>query len=305
MSNHVLPILLVLGLFLLERVGVTLLTRSADGRNWVRSHRFMHPNAICLLRIPMGVTSILLWEWVGPATALVWFAFWMITDLTDGTIARSCDLVTERGKWLDPLSDKCMVLPPLLFFALSPGVSASPPASIVVAFVIVDFAGQLSRLFVQRTSANLFGKTKTGAAALLMGLIALHQISPVPGVTPSAVAFLSSIALVLAVLSAAGKILARRAYAALLVSGALLAGGLALAELLRGHLLRGVLLALLPLALKLLDEDFSVPAAPSRSAKVNGEHLEANWRRLPGTVRVGVILVLLIAGCIWAAHAPA
>lgn len=304
MSDLALPILLVLGLFLLERVGVTALTRSPGGRDWVRSHRLMHPNAICLVRIPMGVLSILLWEWAGPATALVWFAFWMITDLTDGTIARRCDLVTERGKWLDPLSDKCMVLPPLVFLALAPGVSASPPASIIIAFAVVDVAGQLSRLFVQRTSANLFGKTKTGAVTLLMGIVALHQISPVPGVTPDAIAFFATLALVLAVLSAAGKILARRAYAALLVAGTLLAVGLALAELVQGHLLRGAMLALLPLALKLLDVDFGAPVGSSWLAKASGGDVEAKWRRLPETVRVSVILALLVLGCMCAAHVP-
>ncbi|MFW5803560.1 MAG: CDP-alcohol phosphatidyltransferase family protein [Verrucomicrobiota bacterium] len=304
MSDLVLPILLVLGLFLLERVGVMSLTRSSGGRDWVRSHRFAHPNAICLARIPMGIVSILLWKWLGPAAALVWFAFWMITDLTDGTIARSCDLVTERGKWLDPLSDKCMVLPPLVFLALVPGVSASPPASIVIAFAVVDVAGQLSRLFAQRTSANLFGKTKTGAVTLLLGFVALHQISPVPGVTPTSVAFLAGIALVLAVLSAAGKILARRAYAGLLIAGTLLAAGLALVELVQGRLLRGAMLVLLPIALKLLDVDFSLPAGSSRLAKL-GRDLEAKWRRLPETARVGVILALLTAGCMCAAHVPA
>ncbi|MBP5638611.1 MAG: hypothetical protein J6X55_03975 [Victivallales bacterium] len=30
----------------------------------------------------------------------------MIIDMTDGTIALNCDLVTETGKCLDPLSDE-------------------------------------------------------------------------------------------------------------------------------------------------------------------------------------------------------
>ncbi len=304
MSDLVLPILLALGLLVLERVGVTLLTRSPAGRDWVRSHRFAHPNTICLVRIPMGVLSILLWEWIGPSAALVWFAFWMSTDLADGTIARSCGLITERGKWLDPLSDKCMVLPPLLYVALEPAVTVSPPAGIIIAFVLVDIGGQLSRLFVQRTSANLFGKAKTGAATFLLGIVALHQIAPVPGVTPTAVAFLAGIALVLALLSAGAKILARRAYAVLLSVGALLAAGLALAELIQGRILRGAMLALLPLALKLLDEDFSAPTRPAGLAMLSARGLEAKWRRLPETVRVGVILVLLILGCVCAAHAP-
>ena len=49
------------------------------------------------------------------SAATLWFAFFMITDLSDGTIARNCDLQTEMGKWLDPLSDKFMYFPVLFY----------------------------------------------------------------------------------------------------------------------------------------------------------------------------------------------
>ena len=304
MNDLAIPILLVLAIFALERVGVTGATRSAAGCRWILRHPWVHPNAICLARIPMGLVSILVWELAGPTAAFVWVAIWMISDLTDGTIARNCDLVTERGKWLDPLSDKCMVLPPLLFLALAPGVTVPPPLGVSLAFVVVDVVGQLSRLFVERTSANLFGKGKTGLVTVLLGVITLHQIAPLPEVTPQTVAAMATLCLVLGVLSAAGKTLPRRTYAALLVTGAAVCLLFAALSLLREHLVATALWLALPFAMKLLDEDFAIPACLGCSTTGSFARFETRfWWQTPKTARVTIILVLLIGGCFAAAHA--
>jgi len=96
----------------------------------------------------------------------------MITDLTDGTIARNCDLATETGKWLDPLSDKCMYFPPLIYFA----ARGLLPEVLVGVLVVTDSVGQLSRLFTQKQAANYFGKAKTALITTLLSLVALDQL---------------------------------------------------------------------------------------------------------------------------------
>lgn len=254
-------------LFVAERLLAVRLTRRPAVRDWIRAHPILHPNSISLVRIPMGVMTILLWTFFSPAFAIVWFAFWMITDLTDGTIARNCGLATERGKWLDPLSDKCMVLPPLLFFALGPRIDAAPPLAAVVLIIAADVFGQTARLFVSRTAANLFGKAKTAMTTLLLGLVALHQLSPLLGVTPAGIVGVTYLTAVLALLSVFGKTAPPHYAPAVLVLGNLACGILATALAQTGRVVAPILLMFLVPVLSLLDEDrgFDAPT-PWRAA---------------------------------------
>ena len=177
-----LTIAIVLAMLGLERIFIMLLTRNSRGREFCRSHWWLHPNGISVMRLPMGVISILMacqgW-WL---TAMLWFSFWMITDMTDGTIARNCDLVTETGKWLDPLSDKFMYFPPLIYLSAGSVFSWGLkilPFSLVVIFVVLDVLGQLSRFWVKKKAANSFGKAKTALVTVVLSVISLNQIQQI------------------------------------------------------------------------------------------------------------------------------
>ena len=165
----------------IERLVAIKVTGNPAGREFIRRHTIFHPNAISLIRMPMGLISV----WFGlqgwwPA-AILWFAIWMISDMTDGTIARNCDLGSETGKWLDPLSDKCMSFPGLLFFALNKSVAEGTRLSLfnVLVFIAIDVFGQCSRLFSRKKAANPFGKAKTALVTILLALLSLNQIYPV------------------------------------------------------------------------------------------------------------------------------
>ena len=67
--------------------------------------------------IPWGWSRWLLLHLGYPRACFLFFTFWMITDITDGDIARKCDLHTEEGETIDPLSDKLMYLPMLVYLA--------------------------------------------------------------------------------------------------------------------------------------------------------------------------------------------
>jgi len=161
---------------LVERVTVSRLTRSIRGREWIRRTPLLHPNGISLMRMPMGALCVWMahqgW-WEG---ATLFFAFWMISDLTDGTIARNCDLGTESGTWLDPLSDKFMYFPALAYCAFPGHVRFPLPWAWVTAFLLIDAFGQASRLFTRKKAANYFGKAKTAFVIIVLACTGLDQV---------------------------------------------------------------------------------------------------------------------------------
>ena len=91
-------VILILLLLLVERVTITTLCKNPTSREFLRKNTLFHPNTISLMRIPQGIISVIFAYYGNWSAATLWFAFWMISDLTDGTIARHCQLESETGK---------------------------------------------------------------------------------------------------------------------------------------------------------------------------------------------------------------
>ncbi len=220
----------VMLMFAVERFVMTQYVRTAAQKEWVRRHKWLHPNSICYYRCPMGIVTVLLFHYGMPLLSSYVFAFWMITDLTDGDIARRCDLGTESGKTIDPLSDKLMYIPPLIYLSLMGYFSVWA----VAAFVVIDVFGQFTRFFIKEKSANLFGKAKTFVAVILLMFTAMEIIS---GPMPYArmLGPLMHILVALALCSAALKVIPNYWYANILSLMNLVCGLGGIVVILMGH----------------------------------------------------------------------
>ncbi|MEJ2200708.1 MAG: CDP-alcohol phosphatidyltransferase family protein [Desulfuromonadaceae bacterium] len=169
-----LPVLVML---VAERFAVSYFLRTPQQVDWVRRHRWLHPNSISRARYPMGFLSVMLLYLDFPRLCFLFFTFWMITDITDGEIARKCDLNTEEGATIDPFSDKLMYSPMLLYLAWNGWLNPWW----VGLFLLFDIIGQLSRSFIKVKAANLFGKAKTFLVVVLLIVVGLAWIyGPLP-----------------------------------------------------------------------------------------------------------------------------
>lgn len=122
------------------------------------------PNKLTLGRIllvPLFVAAMLIPFPLHNLTALVLFSAASITDLFDGRIARKRGLITDFGKFADPLADKILVLAALLCFVQN-GL-CDCVAVIVVLFreFVVTSIRLIAASKGEVIAANKWGKVKT------------------------------------------------------------------------------------------------------------------------------------------------
>lgn len=91
----------------------------------------------------------------------IFFVVGSATDAIDGKIARKYNLITDFGKFFDPLADKFLVNSPLIFLACYGRI----PALIIILMIGRDLAVDGIRFMAaskgEVIAANIFGKLKT------------------------------------------------------------------------------------------------------------------------------------------------
>ena len=102
---------------------------------------------------------------IGKIVALAIFIIAALTDLLDGKIARKHNLVTNLGKFLDPIADKILTAT-ALFMLMADGTIPAPYGVIAVTIIIArEFMVSALRLIAasQGTvlAADIWGKAKT------------------------------------------------------------------------------------------------------------------------------------------------
>lgn len=144
------------------------------------------PNKLTILRtvlIPFFLVA-LLWDAVpyGNWIALVIFAAASLTDMLDGKIARKYNLVTNFGKFMDPLADKLLVSSAMIAFIELERI----PCWIVIIIIAREFVISGFRLVAADKgiviAAGIWGKIKTAEQMVMLCIL----IADLGSVFPSA-----------------------------------------------------------------------------------------------------------------------
>lgn len=136
------------------------------------------PNKLTMARVIMipFFVIFMLTGWGGEASKWISLAIFIVaslTDLLDGHIARKHNLVTNFGKFMDPLADKLLVCSAMI--CLIP--SGKLPTAIVIVIIAREFIISGFRLVASDNgiviAANYWGKFKTvSQMAMIIVLIA-------------------------------------------------------------------------------------------------------------------------------------
>ena len=140
------------------------------------------PNKLTVIRIALAPLFLLLALVDFPfhylAAGLV-FGAAALTDMYDGRIARSQGLITNLGKFLDPLADKMLTTAALLYFLAAGRLDVWAVMIVLTREFMVTSVRLLAAKDGTVIAANIWGKLKTVAQfiAILFELAALEFAS--------------------------------------------------------------------------------------------------------------------------------
>lgn len=143
------------------------------------------PNKLTVARIiatPLFMAALMIEFPYHYTVALILFAAASLTDMIDGKLARKYNLITDFGKFLDPLADKMLTTAAFLgFIKMDIGWQVT-----WIAFIVLfrEFLISSLRLVVVSSggrviAANMWGKCKTVSqmAGIIFALLAYALIS--------------------------------------------------------------------------------------------------------------------------------
>ena len=133
------------------------------------------PNTLSLIRVllvPVFVATLLfmrnieIWGFVVPAIV---YGLTALTDMLDGKIARKYNLITDFGKFIDPLADKFMVLSSMISILVWMILRGNVTLALVFVWVVLIIL--LRELGVTSLRLVVAGKSGIVVAASMLGKI--------------------------------------------------------------------------------------------------------------------------------------
>lgn len=143
------------------------------------SRIFLIPIFLVFMFVPFGLGDVVIFEEIIPISHLIGAFIFILascTDWIDGYLARKYQLVTNLGKFLDPLADKLLVSAALITL-VEVGFA---PAWMVIIIISREFAVTGLRLVAAGEglvlAASQLGKIKTVAQIIAIAALLLHNI---------------------------------------------------------------------------------------------------------------------------------
>ncbi|HGJ65249.1 TPA: CDP-diacylglycerol--glycerol-3-phosphate 3-phosphatidyltransferase [bacterium] len=140
------------------------------------------PNYLTMLRVILVPVFVLLYYYVGAFFSMLAFGAAAYTDYIDGRIARKRGVITDFGKFLDPLADKLLVISALIVLLKS-------EPELITTWMFLIIIGREVIITLLRTYAaskgNVIAATKLGkykassqmyAIALSLLLLSMYDI---------------------------------------------------------------------------------------------------------------------------------
>ena len=133
------------------------------------------PNKLTVLRIilvPFIIAATLIKFPFHDLAALLIFGIASITDALDGKIARRDNLITDFGKFADPLADKILVISVLACFVQLGRCGAVPLCIILFREFAVTSVRLVAAANGKVIAANMWGKVKT--VSQIIAIVAIY-----------------------------------------------------------------------------------------------------------------------------------
>ena len=141
----------------------------------MRSKLMNLPNKLTILRIlliPVCIMLIAL-KWHFPAAVV--FAVASITDFLDGYLARRDNLVTNFGKFADPVADKLLVLTAMVMLTSQGMLPAWAVCILIIRELSVDGLRMVAAGKKNVVAASIWGKMKTTLQIICVLSALLHM----------------------------------------------------------------------------------------------------------------------------------
>lgn len=154
------------------------------------------PNKLTCLRMILIIPFVIfmlagagegVYKWI----ALAIFIIASLTDMLDGQIARKYNLITDFGKFMDPLADKLLVCSAMICLV----ELGRLPAWICIIIIAREFAISGFRLIASDKgvviAANMWGKTKTVSQMAMVILMIANFDIPAIQILTAAVMYIA------------------------------------------------------------------------------------------------------------------
>lgn len=154
-------------------------------------------NKLTLLRVAM-IPFFLLVLYLGSgswshyiATAI--FVVASLTDYLDGYLARKHNLVTNFGKFMDPLADKLLVMAALVYFVEVGRLSAIVVIIIIAREFIISGFRLIAAIDNKVIAASMWGKAKTFSTMIMITVMLMHIGGNIMGFVETILIFVATI----------------------------------------------------------------------------------------------------------------